>query len=46
MQLRLQQRELAELLDVTASAVNNWERGRNEPGPSQAPRVVARLAGR
>ena len=45
MELRMLQRELAEVLGVTETTVNNWERGRTEPGPSQAPRVVAWLTG-
>lgn len=40
---RLLQREIADLLGVTGSTVNNWERGRTEPAPNVLPRVLEML---
>jgi DNA-binding XRE family transcriptional regulator len=36
----LTQGQLAELLDVTASTVNNWERGRNSPDVQARSRII------
>jgi transcriptional regulator with XRE-family HTH domain len=41
---RMLQREVGELLGVTESTVNNWERGRTTPAPSVLPRVLAFLS--
>jgi transcriptional regulator with XRE-family HTH domain len=34
------QREVGELLGVTESTINNWERGRTEPAPGRVRRRV------
>lgn len=41
--LRLTQRELGEVLDVSGQTVNNWERGRAVPWPATREKAVAHL---
>ncbi len=36
----LTQRQLAELLEVTASTINNWEKGRSAPTLQALPRLI------